>query len=151
MGSLNEHVTGHSLPGMGPKISQTSEIVLTDPLHQIRRGVIIAASTDDPRAAFTGKPKLGAGLVLVRVEAAGPLQGKYVEFGHASSPGVATEKAVILTENVVMSSPADPSVKEDKGAAGLIHGFVDYTKIEWDGGEATVKPVLKLIEFEDLP
>lgn len=153
-GPLNEHLTGFGRAGMRDKVTQESVEVRTDLSHFKLKGIVIASDTDDPRATGTGK--LQPGLVLVRVEAGGGKQGKYVEFSNAGSPGATfIEKAVILLDHVNLAKPSDPTVFEDKGVAGLLHGFVDNALLEFDtvvvGEIAELKAALKLVEFEDLP
>lgn len=151
---INQHLTGFGRAGMRDKVTQESEEVRTDLMHFKTKGIVIASDTDDPRATGTGK--LEPGLVLVRVEAGGGKQGKYVEFSNAGSPGAGSiEKAVILLDHVNLANPSDPTVTEDKSVAGLLHGFVDDAKIEYDtvmAAEITeLQDTLKLVEFEDLP
>lgn len=155
MGGLNEHLTGHDLPGIRSKIVQKSEEVLTDTLHFKLKGVVIPSDVEDDRTAGNSG-LLEPGLVLVRVEAGGANQGKYVEPGHADAPIVsAIEKAVVLKDFVNMADPSAPTTFVDKGAPGILHGFVDNAKLTFSGlsapDTATVKAIMKLVEFEDLP
>lgn len=139
------------LPGMTPRVDQTSRKFLTENNHVVRRGIKIPSTAVD--SGNTPTTKLRAGLALVRVEAAGANLGTYVPVGHADAPVAADiEAAVLLMEDINMLGP--DGAAEAKTATGLIHGFVDSTKVIFGTVDVptidAIKTVaLPLVQFEN--
>lgn len=150
MSGNNFELGANRMPGLSDEVLQESRSFLIDNNHVKRIGVRIEKDSVD--AGHTDKTYvLRPGLVLVRVET-GPNAGKYVPPDHNDAPADSdVEKAVILMEFIDMRKRSDPSDVEDQMASGLIHGFVDDSKIIYvDANYKTeVQDVLKMVEFMD--
>ncbi|MGH9462006.1 MAG: hypothetical protein ACRD1X_12355 [Vicinamibacteria bacterium] len=125
MGGLNQHLGGDALPGMGPEVTQPIRTpFLKNENWFLVRGMVIEKDSED--AGNVGlETTLRAGIVLVRVEAAGATQGKYVPADHTDAPAAASVlHAAILLKDVNMLSKDGVTVK-DQSAPGVIGGWID--------------------------
>jgi len=139
------------LPGLSTRVDQTSRKFLTDNNHKSERGMSLPSSVQD--VGNTPVTKLRAGLVLVRVEAAGANLGKYVHVTHADAPAAVDIKSALLLMQDINMLGHDGAV-EAKVASGLIHGFVDDTKLTYgttdDQIKDSVRGALPLVMFENV-
>jgi hypothetical protein len=148
---MNEHLGEDARPGMGPVVVQTAALVLKNESWFITRGVVIPSDAED--AGNTPVTKLRAGLVLVRVEAGGDNQGKYVPVDHDDAPvHGAVAHAAILMKPVNMIG-RDGSTVEEMSAPALIAGWIDedHVIIVDEDYRDDVKRVLPLCYFEAAP
>ncbi len=75
---------GWQRPGIsGPVEQEEDRLILKQQAHTLERGIVIPSDVVD--SGGTPTTKLRKGFVLVRVEAAGALQGQFVQFGHVLS------------------------------------------------------------------
>lgn len=132
------------LPGMGPTVDGESRTFLKNDTHFAELGIRIKSDTVDDTDGHTPTTKLRAGLVLVRVEAAGDHLGKYVEVGNASCPAEADIESAVILMGYVNMKGFDGEV-EDKLASGLIHGFVDESKVIWGTADAGIIDAIKAV------
>lgn len=136
-------------PGLTAVEAQLTRDFITDNHWILERGVVIPSDAVD--SLNTPTTKLRAGLVLARAEA-GTAIGKFVPYGHTDAP-VANDikRGAILSYFVNMfDSEGNP---EEKFVAGVKAGFVDDSKLFWDGAIASwqtaMKAVLNNISFEE--
>lgn len=137
-------------PGLSTRQFMESRTFLLNDTHVMTKGVQLDDAVQD--VGNTPVEQLRAGLVLVRVEAAGVNQGKYVHVTHADAPAAANIlNAVILSKFVDMRD--ENAALVDKQAMGVIHGHVDQDAVIF--GTATqaiidaVIAALNLVNFED--
>jgi hypothetical protein len=142
------------LPSLGAKEEMAVRKFLLDDGHLMTKGIVIPSDVVD--AGNTPTTTLRPGLVLIRVEAAGANQGKYVQSGHANAPayaGSAIFDAVILMNFVNMLGR--DGVVEEKSNIGLRHGWVEDDQVIFvtaTGSEQTeLRDVMRLIFFETSP
>ena len=136
-------------PGLSTKLQAEARVFLRDDEHVKTTGVKIAAATKD--TASTPPEQLRAGLALVRVEAAGPNQGKYVSIGHADAPA-----AVNILHARLLAKFTDMRLQDstlvDKQAMGVIHGLVDESQVIFNTADGptidAIKAALNLVDFE---
>lgn len=139
------------LPKMGTRVDQTFNAFLKHPTHYFSRSIKIHKDTQD--VGSTPVTKLRAGLVLVRVEA-GANKNLYVHIGHADDPGTGNRVKAVILEHPIPTMLDEALVVENKGGRGVVHGFVDQSKVIF--GTANVPDVddiigiLNKVEF-DLP
>jgi len=132
---MNPNVGIDALPGQTQVADQKSYAFLKNADHKIERGVIIDDASRD--VGNTGETyKLRPGLVLVRVEAAGANQGKYVPLDHTDAPIDANIlQAGVLYHLVDMRDKTGASYA-DKGSSIITHGEVDEDQTWWSGANA---------------
>ena len=140
----------NKLPGISTRRDMIARTFLLNDNHVMEKGVIIDDVTQD--IGNTPVTQLRPGLALVRVEAAGVNQGKYVHATHADAPAAANIlNAVILSVAVNMLD--EDAVLVDKGAKGVIHGHVDQDQVIFGVGAGAVLDAivaaLNLVNFED--
>jgi hypothetical protein len=126
-----------------------TRIFLLDDEHVKSKGIIIDDAVKD--TANTPPEQLRAGLALVRVEGAGPNQGKYVTIGHADAPAAGSiVNAVLLQHHVDMRLPDATLV--DKQGRGVYHAFVDESQVIMNTADGptidAIKAALNLVQFE---
>jgi hypothetical protein len=126
----------NTLPGVtAPVFTASREFRKQKLQDEAKFGVVIDDASRD--AGNVPVTTLRPGLVLVRVEAAGALQGMFVPSTHASAPLAAdVEMSGILNEYVNMIEST--GVAADKSAHIVRMGVADYAQLIWD----TVDPVL---------
>lgn len=143
----------HQLPGVSVKKTQVARRFLNQEAHIMTKGIIIPSDVVD--AGGTPTTKLRPGLVLVKVIAAGANQNKFVQVGHANAPAFAggnitPGRAVILDDFVNMLD--DDAVATERGAKGLVHGWVEDGQIVYGtatGSEITeLRDAMPLVLFE---
>jgi len=145
----------NSLPGQQSVADQDSYAFLKDADHKITLGIKIdSGSVDSTHTGKTGY--LRPGLVLVRVEAAGAYQGKFVPLDHAQAPIDANiVQACVLDGEEINMLSKDGSTAEDKAARGVVHGFIDESQTWWSGANAAriaaAKAKMPLNHFYALP
>lgn len=122
------------VPGITLPVLQQQNVFLKDHDHKMQRRVIIEASSLDTgnTVAPGATTKLRAGLALVRVET-GANKNKYVPIGHADDPGIGSRvQGGILAEEINMLT-RDLSTTADAQGFAVIHGWVDASKIFYNG------------------
>lgn len=145
-----DHAGGNLMPGISAEVTQKQRRYKTVEDHQVLTPIVIHKDTVDNQNAGN-TTELRPGLTLVRIEAGGADQFKFVNPEHASAPVEASVvEAVILDEFVEMKDKA--GAVKDQQASGLIHGFVDESKVLYGAGTAgayktKIKTVLKAVHF----
>jgi len=147
---FNDGLGGSLLPGLSTEVVQKQRRYKTIEDHQILIPIVIHKDTVDNQNAGN-TTELRPGLTLVRIEAAGADQFKWVNPEHASAPlEAAVIEACILDEFIEMKDKA--GVVKDQQASALVHGVVDDSKLLFGAGTAgayktKIRTVLKLVHF----
>lgn len=148
--AYNDHLGGNLLPGVSAEVVQKQRRYKTHEDHQMVIPIVIKADTVDNQNAGN-TTELRPGLVLVRVEAGGADQFKWVNPENAAAPlEAAVIEACILDEFVEMKDKA--GAVKDQQASAVVHGMVDNSKLLFGAGTAApyiakLKSVLKLVHF----
>lgn len=149
MGVTSSQPGDDRVPGISTKVTSEARVFLRDDEHVKETGVLIASATKD--TANTPPEQLRAGLALVRVEAAGANQGKYVSIGHADAPVAANILHARLLSKFTDMRLQD-STLADKLARGVIHGLVNESQVIFNTADVptidAIKAALNLVDFE---
>lgn len=147
---FNDGVGGGVLPGISAEVTMKQRRYKSIEDHQFLIPIVIKADTIDNQNAGN-TTELRPGLVLVRVEAGGADQFKWVNPENAAAPVEASViEACILDEFIEMKDKA--GAVKDQQASALVHGLVDDSKLLFGAGTAgayktKLRSVLKLVHF----
>jgi hypothetical protein len=148
---FRDELGGNLLPGVSAEVTMKQRRYKSIEDHQALIPIVIHKDTVDNQNAGN-TTELRPGLTLVRIEAGGADQFKWVNPEHAAAPlEAAVIEACILNDFVEMKDRA--GVVKDQQADGLIHGVVDDSKLLYGAGTAApykvkIRSVLKLVHFQ---
>lgn len=134
-----------ALPGISTPVEQEVNEFLKDNQHLKSIGIVIDAASVDP--GHTGRTTvLRAGTLLMKGAAT---NGKYVPAGHANAPASNAITGAVILEKFVDMRSKDPNVTADKSGRGVIHGFVDDSKLFYvdNAYKSALQAALPLVAF----